>query len=384
MTGKSWVLGLLVLAAVGVGCASDGGGEGDQTGGLDGLAGTFGGAGSFGVAGTAGWNGGAGVTGTAGVTGSAGISGTAGFGGLAGTDGLAGLGGLAGMDGTAGIDGTAGMDGTAGIGGSAGVGGSGGGLIHGPDPTKDSAAKKGTYATDKYTSGWADSPAYAGATIYYPTNAEPPFAGVVVVPGFTAYQSSIAGWGPFLASHGIVTMTIDTNTTGDQPPTRSQALLAAVETIKAENTRSGSPLSGKIDVTRMAVMGWSMGGGGTLISIDTHPELKAGISLCGWSPGSKFTTTKVPALLIASQGDPLAGGQSQGFYDSIPSPTPKMIFETPGGNHNVGNDPANLSGEIGRYGLSWLKVFLEGDERYRQFITVKPVATTTDFRSANL
>jgi hypothetical protein len=36
-------------------------------------------------------------------------------------------------------------------------------------------------------------------------------------------------------------------------------------------------------------------------------------------------------------------------------------------------------GPIGRYGLSWLKVFFEGGERYRQFLLETP-SRESDFR----
>lgn len=58
-----------------------------------------------------------------------------------------------------------------------------------------------------------------------------------------------------------------------------------------------------------------------------------------------------------------------------------MLIETPGGDHFVANDPMNQSGMIGRYGLAWLKVFLEGDDRYRAFLLEMPANATTDFRS---
>ena len=77
--------------------------------------------------------------------------------------------------------------------------------------------------------------------------------------------------------------------------------------------------------------------------------------------------------------DILAGGQSQGFFDSIPESTPKMLFEVAGGPHDIANDPSSANGEIGRYGLSWMKVFLEGDERYRQFLLETP-SSESDFR----
>jgi dienelactone hydrolase len=204
---------------------------------------------------------------------------------------------------------------------------------------------------------------------------------VAVVPGFVSPQSSIQPWGPFLASHGIVTMTIGTNAPGDDPTVRSRALLDALETLRTENTRGGGQLNGNLDLSRQAVMGWSMGGGGALIAANTTPTLKAAISLCGWSPGAQFTNDRVPSLLFAAVNDGLAGTQSQGFYNSIPATTPKMLFEANPGDHGIANNPANLSGNIGRYGLSWMKVFLEGDERYRQFLLQRPTTTVKDFMS---
>ena len=104
--------------------------------------------------------------------------------------------------------------------------------------------------------GLRDGPDYYGATLYYPEDATPPFASIVIVPGFWSYEPSIQAWGPFLASHGIVTMTIGTNILSDFPEQRALALLDAAETIKQENIRESSPLYGSLDPTRIAVSGW--------------------------------------------------------------------------------------------------------------------------------
>jgi triacylglycerol lipase len=179
----------------------------------------------------------------------------------------------------------------------------------------------------------------------------------------------------------MVAMTIGTNLPTDAPDARKEALLDALETIKSENSRSGGPLSGKLATDYLATMGWSMGGGGTLLVANEHQDLKATISLCGWNPGYPYSKIKSPALMFASLGDPLAGGQSQGFYRSIPDSTPKMLIELPGADHFVANNPNSTSGLIGRFGLAWMKVFLEGDERYRKFLLEKPSAPTTDYQS---
>jgi dienelactone hydrolase len=256
---------------------------------------------------------------------------------------------------------------------------SGDGLIRGDAPTIESATDNGPFDVDTLTTGLRDGPAYGTQTLHVPVGAEPPFASVVIVPGFVSPESSIQAWGPFLASHGIVTLTIGTNSGGDPPEVRASALLDGIETLKAENTRSGSPVEGAMALDRFGVMGWSMGGGGTLIAANENPELRAAVSFAAWSPGVQFSEDQVPTLLLAGSSDILAGGQSQGFFESIPETTPKMLFEVQGGSHSIANDPSSANGEIGRYGLSWLKVFLEGDERYRPFLLETP-SQQSDFR----
>jgi dienelactone hydrolase len=249
----------------------------------------------------------------------------------------------------------------------------------GADPTVDSATQPGPFTVSTFTTGLRDGPDYGTQTLYVPSDAMPPLASVAIVPGFGAAEASIADWGPFLASHGIVALTIGTNTTSDSPDQRASALLDALETVKAENTRSGGPLEGKLATDRLGVMGWSMGGGGTLIASSKTPSLKAAITMAAWSPGVRFESEQVPTLLFAGSADPNAGGQSQGFFESIPASTPKLLFEVQGGPHTVANSPNGAGGAVGRYGLSWLEVFLVGDDRYRSLLLQQP-SEASDFR----
>lgn len=260
------------------------------------------------------------------------------------------------------------------------TGGGATGPISEPDePTTASASGQGKFTVKTYTSGYPDAPEYADSTMHYPEGLDGPLPAIAIVPGFLSPQSSIQKWGPFLASHGIIALTIGTNSTGDQPDARATALWGAIGTIKGENTREGSPLKGKVDVDRLAIGGWSMGGGGTLIGITAHPELKAAIALCPWSPGAQFPKVTTPIIFLAAKNDQLAAGQSQPFYDSIPDTTPKMLWERSNADH-FANDPDNNMGAQGRYGLSWLKVFLEGDQRYKQFLLEMP-PVSSDFKT---
>jgi dienelactone hydrolase len=241
-----------------------------------------------------------------------------------------------------------------------------------------------------YTSGVAGGADYVTPTVYYPTvstDCPTPFPGVVVIPGFTEVQSAINQWGTFLASHGFVVMTVDTAANGVAntavlPPARANGLAEGVKTLQGENTRSGSPLSGKLDVPNMAVMGHSMGGGGTLLAANAHPEYTAAIGLCPWNPGVTYPSDTVPSLFFDGSADGLVPPtQSLPEYQSIPTTTQKAYVEFNGAGHLVANTPLNggtTDKIVARIGLSWLMVHMRGDTRYQQFI-VKDATTMSNF-----
>jgi hypothetical protein len=56
------------------------------------------------------------------------------------------------------------------------------------------------------------------------------------------------------------------------------------------------------------------------------------------------------------------------LYGSFPTSTPRLLFIASGGSSSLAAEPSSLSWEFGRFGLAWLRVFLDGDLRYRQFL----------------
>ena len=111
--------------------------------------------------------------------------------------------------------------------------------------TIESLTNPGPFAIETLTEadGIRNGPDYLGATIYYPTNGTSPFPSIAIIPGFTGLPSSVQEWGPFYASHGIVTIIIGTNSLVDFPEARALALLDALETIRQENTRASASIS---------------------------------------------------------------------------------------------------------------------------------------------
>lgn len=237
-----------------------------------------------------------------------------------------------------------------------------------------STDQKGPYTYMSYTSGLTN-PAYSGSEVYYPTNASPPFASVVFSPGFTAdYQDYQDFLGPLLASHGIVILlTTPTDTDSDLPQTRAMQLEAAVKQISTENTRSGSPLMGKLATDRICVTGHSMGGGGTLwAATDLGNKIRCDLPTEPWQPGQSFSMITAPTMFIAAQDDTIAAVAQNAsfFYSSLPASTVKYYVEFSGASHylSTGDDGTDYDGQS-KYMIAFYKVYLEDDMRYMSVLT---------------
>ncbi len=246
----------------------------------------------------------------------------------------------------------------------------------------------GPFRTANYSLPRSATP--ADTTVFYPTNATPPFSGIVFCPPYTATQSMFRAWGPWFASHGIVLVTMNTRTTMDQVDSRDDQQRRVLDALKAENSRSASPLNGKLDTSRIGAMGWSMGGGATWINSAQYPGLKTAMSLAGHNatamdPDSKGRNTKCPILLMngATDATILGGmGQSDGVYRNVPSNLPKVFYEVRGVGHMTWGTPTQAGRPSAEISLAFQKAFLDGDTRWAKFIQ-KP-SNATKWETANI
>jgi hypothetical protein len=251
------------------------------------------------------------------------------------------------------------------------------------DITLSSITNPGPYSVSilvEGIDGIRNGPDYDGATIYYPNNGVPPYAGIAIIPGYCGVETDIQNWGPFYASHGIIAITLGTNNPcADWPAVRAVALLDAIETIKSENTRQDSPLNGKVDLSSFAVSGWSMGGGGAQLAASLDPSLKAVVGLCPWLDLNGFEESDlihdVPVLIFTGQNDGIANSAEYGYmhYQNTPSNTDKLFFEMTNSGHDAANAPTMSDGEAGIYALSWLKTYLLEDPCYCNFLLQNPL-----------
>ncbi|TFV52700.1 dienelactone hydrolase family protein [Blastococcus sp. TF02A_35] len=238
----------------------------------------------------------------------------------------------------------------------------------GPAPTQASiTAERGPFAVSSTSVSDLASPGFGSATIYYPTSTTSgTFGGVAISPGYTASESTIAWLGPRIASQGFVVITFNTNSRYDQPSARGDQLLAALDYL----TRTSSVRS-RVDANRLAVMGHSMGGGGTLEAAKDRPSLRAAIPLTGWNTDKTWPEVTTPTLVIGAENDSVAPVSSHSipFYNSLTNASERAYLELNNASHFAPNSPDD---DIASSSIAWLKRFVDADTRYTQFLCPGP------------
>jgi triacylglycerol lipase len=235
----------------------------------------------------------------------------------------------------------------------------------GPAPTDASlTAASGPFAVS--TLVVPSSAGFGGGTIYYPNNVAGPFAAISVSPGFFGTQSAIAAWGPRLASHGFVVVTINTTSLIADPTQRSIEQRQALTYVVNQGNTPSSPIFGLVDGNRTGVAGHSMGGGASLISAQADPSIDAVMPLAPWNLGSNFQGITSPTLVLACQADGVAAPNTMAspMYNSIPATTTKMYISVTNGDHSCANAPTGGGNDVGRYGVAFFKRWLDADTRY--------------------
>ena len=238
----------------------------------------------------------------------------------------------------------------------------------GPAPTATSVLGNGPYSISSANVGLGAS-GFGGGTIYYPTTTgDGTFGAVVIAPGFTAGSTSYLSLARRVASHGFVAFAIDTNSRFDFPDSRGRQILAALDYLTQSST-----VRSRIDTSRLAASGHSMGGGGTLAAANSRSSLQAAVALQPWHTTKSWSRIQVPTMIIGAQTDTIASVASHArlFYNSIPASSEKALAVLAGQGHFAGNSNPDWQG---RQMVSWLKRYVDNDTRYEQFLCPTPRA----------
>ncbi|MFI6518433.1 dienelactone hydrolase family protein [Spirillospora sp. NPDC050679] len=240
----------------------------------------------------------------------------------------------------------------------------------GPAPTEASVtAEKGPFAIERIDVPAGSGTGFNRGTIYAPTDtSQGTFGAIAVSPGFVSPQAWIDWYGPRLASQGFVVMTLETLSRFDVPDSRADQLLAALDYMTGKST-----VKDRIDATRLAVMGHSMGGGASLRAAEERPSLQAAVPLAPWHTDRDWQGVTVPTMIMGADNDFIAGvaSHAEPFYQNLASAPEKAYLELRNAGHMTFNSPNNT---IAKYGISWMKRFVDNDTRYDQFLCPAPKA----------
>ncbi|MEX0901858.1 MAG: hypothetical protein WDZ76_03895 [Pseudohongiellaceae bacterium] len=224
---------------------------------------------------------------------------------------------------------------------------------------------------------------FSAATLFYPLTLsfDPPIPSVVLVPGYRGTQAAYDWWGPALASLGIAVMILDTNTPEDSLEDRSNALVAAVDFLQAENGKDGSPLQNRLSMDKIGIMGHSLGGGASLAAArELGDSIGAVVALTPYccelrqSFTGDYSDLMVPSLIITTAEDTVAPPDTHGrlLYESMADSVDKAYVEFATGAHNLPTNAGTDLQTLALYTVVWLKQHLDDNAALAEWFTGEP------------
>jgi dienelactone hydrolase len=223
-----------------------------------------------------------------------------------------------------------------------------------------------------------ESSAYRSAFIAYPRErSDGPFPALTFTGGITNFKEQMAWLADHVATYGFVlivmTPTDNLSTTTD---VWEKAMLDGLETLESENARPSSPIYNLVDLNRLGIMGFSMGGGGTLKAANVVGyKIKTALSLAPHEDpvdASMYTNISVPTLVTTSTGDFLCPRDTvRAIFDCLPYDIERLFVNFSGAEHvdwmNVLGDKTTHD-RFKTFIVSWLKYYLAGDSSYGTYL----------------
>ena len=226
----------------------------------------------------------------------------------------------------------------------------------------------GPYSVKSYTDGLNDT-AYSSAIIYYPNDLRRPLPSTTLSGGYTNTKEQMAWLASHLASHGFVVQVFTpTNPNSTDPHTWEIGHTGSVRKLKSESARAGSPIQGLVDPSRQGVMGFSMGGAGAILAVNSQAEaIRAAISLCPYQPQS--LSAKVPMLFVTGTSDFVAvPANVEKAFSAARSDTSRALLSLNGLGHQNITSPGAFQRQLSRYLTTWYQIFLADQVDYKKFL----------------
>ncbi len=112
----------------------------------------------------------------------------------------------------------------------------------------------------------SESPDYKEAVFYYPCDLSVPLPALTLTGGYNNTYRNLLWMTEHLAENGYIVLTLTPNNINGDVGEWKQLHLSGQQLLTSENAEQNSALSGKIDINRLGLAGFSMGGGGVLLA----------------------------------------------------------------------------------------------------------------------
>ena len=250
--------------------------------------------------------------------------------------------------------------------------------------TVENPQNAGPYAACYYTSNISRSQ-YTGARLYYPCAAGTAPSGAIasgvfgattLSPGYTNSSSTIFWLAEHVASHGFITLVMQPDNIYGQNAEWRDAHIDAYNELLDENSRSGSPIYQKLNVSKIQIMGFSKGGGGTLMAaqqLTSQGKTLGAVQALApyydsWSNDNGITA---PTAIHGGSSDIIAptGSHAVPMYNGLASGTKRLLAVYSGLSHTEWySGSGSMRYKMKQYTTSWMKVYLNGNTGYQAYL----------------
>ena len=232
-----------------------------------------------------------------------------------------------------------------------------------------------------YTTSSIARSGYTNARLYYPCSGgaviSGTFAATTLSPGYTNSASTIFWLAEHVATHGFAVLVMQPSNIYGYNSDWRDAHVAAYTELLDENSRSGSVVFQKIKADKIQIMGFSKGGGGTLmaaqdLAIQGKP-VGAVQALAPyfdvWRDVNRITA---PTAIHGGSSDVIAptGTHSVRMFNGLASGTKRLLAIYSGLSHTEWYSGSGSNRyKMKQYITAWMKVHLDGNADYLQYIT---------------
>jgi dienelactone hydrolase len=121
---------------------------------------------------------------------------------------------------------------------------------------------------------------------------------------------------------------------------RLEDLKFVVNELQRLNVQVNSPFAGKLDMSRVAVAGHSMGGATAFLAVEQEPRFKAGVVIDGFVPHALIHATQTPVLILGMGRETWTDDECR-LWDSLRGP--RQAVNLQGAEHVTPSDAVWLA-----------------------------------------